>query len=83
MSWFRIFSNLSQELNRLPDSIFSERFIKIGDFHSSWNKNDQSLQIIDENTGLFLSSVVKILVYFRPVIAINMEEIKLMIEDED
>jgi len=83
MSRLWIFSDLSQELYRLSDSIFSERLIKIGYLHGSRYQDDESLKVVDQNTGLLLPSMIKVLVYLRPFVAINMKEVKLVVENED
>ena len=67
----------------MSDSIFSERLIKVGYLHGSGYQYDESLKVVDQNTGLLLPSMIKVLVYLRPFVAINMKEVKLVVENED
>ena len=83
MSWLRIFTDLSQQLNWLSDCILTQGLFETCYLHSCWDEDYESLKVVYEDTGLFPSVLVKVFIYLWPVKAVYMEEVHFMIEDED
>lgn len=83
MAWFRKFSYLSQKLDGLSYGVLDQWVLSICYLKSSWNENDKFLQVIDEYAVLSYSIFLQVFQYFAPIKAINMQKIKLMVQDED
>ena len=75
MGWFGVLPDLCKELYGLSDGVFDEGIVKVGYFHGGGYEYDESLEIVDEYTCLFFPGDNKVVIYFGPIVSIDMQEI--------